>query len=57
MIVFDNDETETLFNMKADESLTDVQIFSALITKSSGEKLMKFIGKYGSEVSIGLTLD
>ena len=57
MIAFDHEDTELLFNMKADESMSDVSIYSALITKSSGDKLMKYIGKHEGEVAIGLTLD
>ena len=57
MLVFDHEDTEILFNMKADESMTDVSIYSALITNASGEKLMKTIGRNEGNVAIGLTLD
>jgi len=57
MLVFDHEDTEILFNMKADESMTDVSIYSALITNASGAKLMKTIGRNEGNVAIGLTLD
>jgi hypothetical protein len=57
IIVFDNVDSDTMFNMKADESFPDVHIYSTFITKLYGEKLMTYIQKHNDDLVLGLTLD